>query len=435
MPAMDTVLFNDPEVKGLALAILEECVDLREFGRRMLELVANAAMSARADEECGAAYGERSPERTNSRNGYRERGLATSVGDVTLRIPKLRSGSFFPDDLIERYCRVDRALVAAVAEMHVMGGVHAQGGGRRRRARRVVDVEVAGVALVRGPRRRGRRVPPPALRRRALRVPLARRNLREVPRGGPLGVPGGVTAIGLDDTGHKRFLGVDCVDTESRAGWRAFLSDLRARGVEGVRLVVSDAHEGLRAAAAETFQGAAWQRCVTHLMRNVAGRICKREDQRRAREAMKAVFAQKSPILVRACYQQATEEILKLSKGAGEALLEAEESALAYLAFPASHRIRIRTNNVQERANREIKRRANVVQGFPSRESLIRLVGAALIEADEEWSVRCVISRPSLAHAWKAPERPAPTEEEVRAAREAARRIIGSAIDPKGDEG
>ena len=374
----------------------------------MLELVANAAMSARADEECGAAYGERSPERTNSRNGYRERGLATSVGDVTLRIPKLRSGSFFPDDLIERYCRVDRALVAAVAEMHVMGGVHAQGGGRRRRARRVVDVEVAGVALVRGPRRRGRRVP----------VSQAV-----------------VTAIGLDDTGHKRFLGVDCVDTESRAGWRAFLSDLRARGVEGVRLVVSDAHEGLRAAAAETFQGAAWQRCVTHLMRNVAGRICKREDQRRAREAMKAVFAQKSPILVRACYQQATEEILKLSKGAGEALLEAEESALAYLAFPASHRIRIRTNNVQERANREIKRRANVVQGFPSRESLIRLVGAALIEADEEWSVRCVISRPSLAHAWKAPERPAPTEEEVRAAREAARRIIGSAIDPKGDEG
>ena len=92
MPAMDTVLFNDPEVKGLALAILEECVDLREFGRRMLELVANAAMSARADEECGAAYGERSPERTNSRNGYRERGLATSVGDVTLRIPKLQIG-------------------------------------------------------------------------------------------------------------------------------------------------------------------------------------------------------------------------------------------------------------------------------------------------------------------------------------------------------
>jgi len=431
MPAMDTVLFNDPEVKGLALAILEECVDLREFGRRMLELVANAAMSARADEECGAAYGERSPERTNSRNGYRERGLATSVGDVTLRIPKLRSGSFFPDDLIERYCRVDRALVAAVAEMYVMGvstrkveavagelGVSSMSKSQASRLCEVLDAEVAAFR-----------------RQRFDGVRFAYATYVKCRVEGRSVSQAVVTAIGLDDTGHKRFLGVDCVDTESRAGWRAFLSDLRARGVEGVRLVVSDAHEGLRAAAAETFQGAAWQRCVTHLMRNVAGRICKREDQRRAREAMKAVFAQKSPILVRACYRQATEEILKLSKGAGEALLEAEESALAYLAFPASHRIRIRTNNVQERANREIKRRANVVQGFPSRESLIRLVGAAPIEADEEWSVRCVISRPSLAHAWKAPERPAPTEEEVRAAREAARRIIGSAIDPKGDEG
>ena len=104
-----------------------------------------------------------------------------------------------------------------------------------------------------------------------------------------------VTAIGLDDTGHKRFVGVDCVDTESHAGWKAFLSGLRARGVDGVRLVVSDAHEGLAKAIAETFQGAAWQRCVTHLMRNVAGRIHRKDDQRKAREAMKAVFAQRTP--------------------------------------------------------------------------------------------------------------------------------------------
>ena len=202
-----------------------------------------------------------------------------------------------------------------------------------------------------------------------------------------------------------------------------------------MRLVVSDAHEGLAKAIAETFQGAAWQRCVTPLMRNVAGRIHRKDDQRKAREAMKAVFAQKSPVLVRACYQEATEEVLKISRAAGNVLLEAEEAALAYLAFPATHRTKIRTNNVQERANREIKRRTRVVQGFPSRESLIRLVGAALIEADEEWSARCVISRPSLAHAWKAQEREAPGEAEVLAAREAARKIIGSAIDPKEDEG
>ncbi|MEI3307524.1 MAG: IS256 family transposase [Eggerthella lenta] len=271
---MDTVLFNDPEVKGLALAILEECVDLREFGRRMLELVANAAMSAMPSEECGAAYGERSPERTNSRNGYRERGLATSVGDVTLRIPKLRSGSFFPDDLIERYCRVNRALVAAVAEMYVMGvstrKVEAVAGElgvssmSKSQASACLDAEVA---AFRRQRFDGVRFAYLWLDATYVKCRVDGRSVSQAV----------VTAIGLDDTGHKRFLGVDCVDTESRAGWRAFLSDLRARGVEGVRLVVSDAHEGLRAAAAETFQGAAWQRCVTHLMRNVAGRICKRE--------------------------------------------------------------------------------------------------------------------------------------------------------------
>ena len=248
-----------------------------------------------------------------------------------------------------------------------------------------------------------------------------------------------VTAIGLDDTGHERFLGVDCVDTESHADWRAFLADLRARGVaagkDGVQLVVSDAHEGLRKAIAETFQGAAWQRCVTHLMRDVVGHIHNKEGQRLAREAMRAAFAQKSPIVARACYQRAAEEVMKVSRTAGEVLLEAEEEALAYLAFPASHRTRIRTNNVQERANREIKRRTGVVQGFPSRESLIRLVGAALIEADEEWSARCVISKPSLAHAWRREERPAPDEASVLEARQAADRIISTAIDPEEGQG
>ena len=242
MPAMDTVLFNDPEVKGLALAILEECVDLREFGRRMLELVANAAMSARADEECGAAYGERSPERTNSRNGYRERGLATSVGDVTLRIPKLRSGSFFPDDLIERYCRVDRALVAAVAEMYVMGvstrkveavagelGVSSMSKSQASRLCEVLDAEVA---AFRRQRFDGVRFAYLWLDATYVKCRVEGRSVSQAV----------VTAIGLDDTGHKRFLGVDCVDTESRAGWRAFLSDLRARGVGGVRLVVPAAH-------------------------------------------------------------------------------------------------------------------------------------------------------------------------------------------------
>ncbi|WP_260620152.1 IS256 family transposase [Gordonibacter massiliensis (ex Traore et al. 2017)] len=355
---MDTVLCDNPEVKGLLLETLRECTDLQEFGRRMLELVVNAAMSARADEVCNASWGERTPERENSRNGYRERGLATSVGDVTLRIPKLRSGTFFPDDLIERYCRVDRALVAAVAEMYVMGistrkveqvagelGVKSMSKSQVSRLCGCLDAEVE---AFRRQRFDGVRFAYLWLDATYVKCRVEGRSVSQAV----------VTAIGLDDTGHKRFVGVDCVDTESHADWKGFLFDLRSRGMDGVRLVVSDAHEGLARAIAETFQGASWQRCVTHLMRNVSGRIHKKEDQRKAREAMKAVFAQKSPVLVRACYQQATEEIAKLSRTAGSALMEAEEAALAYLAFPASHRTKIRTSNVQERANREIKRAA-----------------------------------------------------------------------------
>ena len=243
---------------------------------------------------------------------------------------------------------MDRALVAAVAEMYVMGistrkveavagelGVRSMSKSQVSRLCECLDAEVDAF----------RRQRFDGVRFAYLWLDATYVKCRVEGRSASQAV---VTAIGLDDTGHKRFVGVDCVDTESHAGWKAFLSGLRARGVDGVRLVVSDAHEGLAKAIAETFQGAAWQRCVTHLMRNVAGRIHRKDDQRKAREAMKAVFAQKSPVLVRACYQEATEEVLKISRAAGNVLLEAEEAALAYLAFPATHRTKIRTNNVQE---------------------------------------------------------------------------------------
>ena len=429
MAAMDTVLFNDPEVKRLAYGLLEECTDLQAFGKKMLELMMNSAMSAKADQACNASYGTRDPERENSRNGYRIRGLSTSLGDVELKIPKLRSGTFFPEDLIERYCRVDRALVAAVAEMYVMGistrkveevaaklGVKSMSKSQASRMCESLDGEVS---AFRRQRFDGVRFAYLWLDATYVKCRVDGRSVSQAV----------VTAIGLDDGGHKRFLGIECVDTESYVDWKIFLSDLRARGIEGVRLVISDSHVGLAKAIAETFQGAAWQRCIAHLMRNVSAHIHRKEDLSCAREALKAVFAQKSPLLVRTCYQVATEEICRLSKSAGSVSMEAEDAALAYLAFPATHRTKIRTNNVQERANREIKRRTRVVQGFPSRESLIRLVGAALIEVDDGWSVRCTISRPSLTYAWRPPEQKAPTEDEVFAARQAAEKIIDEAID------
>lgn len=435
MTTMDTVLCNDPEVKRMALSALEECCDLQAFGRKMLEIMLNAAMSAQADAACNASYGERTPERENSRNGYRPRRLVTQAGELSLRIPKLRTGTFFPEDVIERYCRVDRALVAAVAEMYVMGistrkvesvasqlGISSMSKSQVSRLCEVLDTEVA---AFRSQRFDGVRFAYLYLDATYVKCRMD----------GHAASQAVVTAIGLDDTGHKRFIGVDCIDTESYADWKAFLGDLRVRGVasgkDGVRLVVSDEHAGLISAIGEVFQGATHQRCITHLMRNVVGYIHKKEDQRQAREAMKAAFTQKSPLMVRACYQEATEHIARLSRTAGQIMMEAEDEVLAYLAFPKSHWTKIRTNNVQERANREIKRRTRVVQAFPSRASLIRLVTAALIEADGEWSTRCMISKPSLAHAWKSEKRAAPTKGEVIEAREMARKIIEEAVDPK----
>lgn len=432
---MDTLLFNDPEVKGMALEALEACTDLQAFGRRMLEIMLNSAISAKADEACNAEYGARDPERRNSRNGYRRRGLSTTAGRIELRIPKLRTGSFFPEDVVERYCRADRALVAAVAEMYVKGistrkveGVAAQLGVAdmsKSQVSRMCEALDAEVEAFRTQRYDGTRFCYLWLDATYLKCRVGARSVSQAV----------VTAIGLEETGHKRFLGVECVDVESYEDWKEFLLGLRGRGIDGARLVISDAHAGLRRAIAESFPGAAWQRCITHLMRNVTGRIHNRPDQRAVREMLKATFAQKAPLVARACYQLATEEASKRSPGAARVLMEAEDSALTYLDFPASHRPKIRTNNVQERANREIKRRTDAVQGFPSRDSLIRLVGAVLIETDAEWSTRCLISRASVNYAWKDREAEEPTREQLEKAASDARRIIDAAIDQAESEG
>lgn len=426
---MNTLLFNDPKVKKIAFDLLGDCVDLQSFGKMMLELLLNSAISAQADEACGASYGEKSPERTNLRNGYRERSLITSMGDIRVKIPKLRTGTFFPEDIIERYCRVDSALVATVAEMYVSGvstrkveevaeklGVNSMSKSQVSRMCTVLDSEVASF---RTQRFDGVCFAYLWLDATYVKCRVDGKSVSQAI----------VTAIGLDDSGHKRFLGLDCIDTESYADWKAFFLDLRSRGISGVQLVVSDAHAGLTRAISETFQNAGWQRCVIHTMRNVSSRIHKKADEKRARELLKATFAQKSPLVVRACYQLATEEIAKFSRSAAILLLEAEEEVLTYLEFPQTHRIKIRTNNVQERANREIKRRYRVVQSFPSRESLIRLVGAALIEIDEEWSMRCTISKPSLSSVWRRAERKTPTEEDLLAARKAASMVITEVVD------
>lgn len=394
-------------------------VNMTELIRVMAESLVNEIMDAQADEACEAG---------NQRNGYRERKLATSVGAINLRIPKLRAGSYFPEDLIERYSRADRAVVAAVSEM-VTNGVST------RKVKRVA--QSMGID-----RMSASQVSRMCSSLDESVADLRERDLSDVSYpyvwldatyikfrdAGRVQSTALVTAIGAGSGGYRRLLGLDAIDTESYDGWRSFLLSLRARGVDGVICVTSDAHEGLKRAIQEVFPGAAWQRCVVHLMRNAAGNAPTRQKRGAVLGILKAVFAERDPELVRELYQLATERIEGFCPKAAEVLEEAEADALAYLDFPYEHHVRLRTNNVQERANRELKRRSRVVQVFPSRKSLIRMMGAVFSEMDEDWAGRRWFSDDSIGRAVEGAKVNAPEHAYEGTAAEHAARIIALVV-------
>lgn len=322
----------------------------------------------------------------NSRNGYRERSPPTCVGRLTLKVPKLRTGSFFPEDVLTRYQRVDRALAAAVAEMYATGTstgkvqrVAAKMGIERLSKDQVSAMAEsldADAAELLGRGLAGLDTP-------YLWLDATYVKCRREGRAASTAV---VTAIGCDEEDWRRVLGMSVVDTESYDSWLKFLRSVRDRGASGVRLVVSDAHPGLVRAMGEVFQGAARQRCVVHLMRDCMREAGSRQLRRRVARILSPVFRAKDASAAVAMYHVACDMLGKCCPKAAEILEEAEPDALAYLDFPASHWKRLRTNNVQERANREIKRRSRVVQVFPSEKSLERLVGAVMCDMDEAWS-------------------------------------------------
>ena len=345
-------------------------VNLRELMRRIAEDVVNAIMDAEADQLCAGG--------ANSRNGYRERNLVTCVGDITMRIPKLRSGSFFPEDVVERYQRVDRAVVSAVVEMYATGT-------STRKVQRIAeklgisrlskDLD-ADVAELMGRDLSDARTP-------YLWLDATYVKCR---RDGRVASTAVVTAIGRDEGGWRRVLGLSVVDTESYDSWLGFLRRIKGRGVHGVQLVTSDAHKGLVGAIEEVFQGASWQRCAVHLMRDCMREAGSRQLKKRVGRIMSPVFRAKDAATARAMYHVACDMLRDCCPKAAEVAEEAEPDTLAYLAFPPAHWKRLRTNNVQERANREIKRRSRVVQVFPSERSLGRLIGAVRCEQDEQLS-------------------------------------------------
>jgi transposase-like protein len=257
-------------------------IDLNEMMRRELESMVNQIMDWQADELCGEG---------NRRNGYRERKLVTVLGEITMRIPKLREGTYFPDELIRPYSRVDRAMVAVVKEAYVRGlstrkiekaadALEFGSLSPSRVSRMTSDLDEE-VAALNAERFDGMEFP-------YLWLDATYLNCRDE---GHVQSKGVVTAIGCGDDGSRRFVGFGVVDTESAVSWKAFLRGLRKRGVHGVRCVVSDAHEGLVQAIAEVFQGAAWQRCIVHLERDVAGWFSKKEDKAVATAAMNSVLS------------------------------------------------------------------------------------------------------------------------------------------------
>lgn len=222
--------------------------------------------------------------------------------------------------------------------------------------------------------------------------------------------------------------GIGRVDTESYAGWLAFLRSPRERGVDGVVCVAPDAHEGLRRAVEEVFPGAAWQRCIVHLMRNAASLAPTRQKRAAALATLHAVFAERDPGLARELCHLACREICSFCPKAAELLEEAEADALAYLDFPYAHHRRLRTNNMQERANRELERRSRVVQVLPSRKSLIRMLGAVFSEMGEDWATRRWFTEESIAQALAPAKLTAPAPAYEGTAEEHARRIIDVVI-------
>lgn len=348
-------------------------IDINAALRSLLEGLLNAVMDEQAS-ELGAP-----------RNGYRERSLDTCVGTVTLRIPKLREGSYFPEDLVERWSRTDTALASAICDMWAAGvstrkveavaaemGVESMSRSRVSRLCAGLDAEVAEMRSADLSAE-----PWPYLWLDATYVPC-----REA---GAARSAALVTAVACSLSGRRRVVGLACVDAESYLSWRDFLLGLRRRGLSGVRLVTSDAHEGLARAVREVLVGAAWQRCVAHLERNVRDRCRRRDVGGAAVAALKAALSERDPALVRAGYRRACELLAEVDARGAELLEDAEPSALAYLDFPREHAVWVRTNNVCERMNCEVKRRTRVVQVLPSRESLVRLAGAVCCDQNDAW--------------------------------------------------
>jgi putative transposase len=364
--------------------------------REGVRVLTQAIMEVEVAQHLGAERYERSPERQGERNGYRERSWDTRVGTLELKVPRVRDGSFFPS-LLEPRKRAERALVATVREAYVQGVstrrvdhlVKALGldGISKSQVSRLCEELDAEVERFRSRKLEGAY---PYCWLDATFV-KTRQDHRVV----SMAV---VIAVGLNAaTGQREILGVDVGPSEDGAFWLRFLRSLVARGLSGVKLVISDAHEGLKGAIAAVLQGASWQRCRTHFMRNALSVVSKTAQQMVA-ATIRTVFAQPDAATAREQWRRVADQLRARFPRVAQLLDDAEDEVLTYLSFPPEHWRQVWSNNPQERLNKEVKRRTDVVGIFPNDRAILRLVGAVLAEYHDEWQVgRRYFSAESLA--------------------------------------
>jgi transposase-like protein len=372
---------TDPKI---ALQELLEKGSDATFLRDMIGFAAERLMDLEAERCCGAAHGERSPDRLNQRNGYRERDWETRAGAVELRIPKLRRGSYFPSFLEPRRT-AEKALTAVIQEAYIQGistrsvddlvqAMGCSGISKSQVSRLCAEIDARVQAFL------GRPIEGdwPYLWLDATYV-KAHQDSRVV----SVAV---IVAVGVNTAGRREVLGLAVGPSEAETFWTEFLRSLSRRGLRGVKLVISDAHEGLKAAAARVLQ-ACWQRCRVHFMRNALAHAGK--TQRNVVSAwIGTAFAQGDAEAARKQWRQVADQLRPRVGKLAVFMDDAEADVLAYMTFPKDHRTKIYSTNPLERLNKEIKRRTDVIGIFPNEAAIVRLVGAILLEQNNEWAVQ-----------------------------------------------
>jgi putative transposase len=370
--------------KTIALAELVEKGADADLLREMIQYVAQRMMDMDVESLCQAAYGERTADRANSRNGYRDRQWDTRSGSVELKIPKLRKGSYFPGFLEPRRT-AEKALAAVIQEAYIQGI-----------STRSVDELVKSMGMTGISKSQVSRLCEEIDERVGaflsrpiegdwpyLWIDATYLKVRQAGRIVSVAV---IIAVGVNTDGVREILGLEIGPSEAEPFWTSFLRSLTRRGLRGVKLVISDAHEGLKAAAAKVLS-CTWQRCKVHFLRNALAHAGKGQRQM-VLALINTIFAQETPDAASDQWRTVADQLRERFPKLAQMMDEAEPDVLAFMSFPKAHRTQIHSTNPLERLNAEIKRRTNVVGIFPNEAAITRLVGAMLLEQNDEWALK-----------------------------------------------